>query len=208
MSSDRFPSWDLSFVINIFLWQDELAKKQRFLLWQKLPEKIKESVSIVLRNASKKKDNIFDVLLDSVPFVQFKKREKHPWHTYVCVSGGKKSFFFGKFGSLCFLVTPILRWVLFPYHWQNVVVLKGFTKLPGLCKGILPRKFFKIISYPFSTIVPLLYLLQTSENRRFFDVFKGYRSGTLFENGLAFSRCNSSLIYWLPIIQQSKCSWC
>ena len=150
----------------------------------------------------KKKDNIFDVLLDSVPFVQFKKREKHPWHTYVCVSGGKKScFFFGKFGSFCFLVTHILRLVLFPYNWQNVVVLKGFTKLPGLCKGILPRKFFKIISYPFSTIVPLLYLLKTSENRRFFDVFKGYRSGTLFENGLTFSRCNSSLIYWLPIIQ-------
>ena len=37
---------------------------------------------------------------------------------------------------------------------------------------------------PFSTKVPLLYHLKTFENRRFFDVFRGYRSGTLVENGL------------------------
>ena len=32
---------------------------------------------------------------------------------------------------------------------------------------------------PFSTKVPLLYPLKTSENRRFSDVFRGYRSGSL-----------------------------
>ena len=37
---------------------------------------------------------------------------------------------------------------------------------------------------PFSTNVPLLYPLKTSENRRLFDVFRGYRSETLVENGL------------------------
>ena len=37
---------------------------------------------------------------------------------------------------------------------------------------------------PFSINVPLLYPLITSENRRFPDVFRGYRSGTLVENGL------------------------
>ena len=37
---------------------------------------------------------------------------------------------------------------------------------------------------PFSTNVPLLYPPQTSENLRFSDVFRGYRSGTLVENGL------------------------
>ena len=37
---------------------------------------------------------------------------------------------------------------------------------------------------PLSTKVPLLYPLKTSENRRFLDVFRGYRSGTLVENGL------------------------
>ena len=37
---------------------------------------------------------------------------------------------------------------------------------------------------PFSANVPLLYPLETSENLRFSDVFREYRSGTLVENGL------------------------
>ena len=36
-------------------------------------------------------------------------------HAYVCVSGGKKCSFFGKFGALCFLETPVLRFALLPY---------------------------------------------------------------------------------------------
>ena len=31
--------------------------------------------------------------------------------------------------------------------------------------------------------IPLLYPLKTSENQRFSDVFRGYRNGTLDENG-------------------------
>ena len=37
-------------------------------------------------------------------------------HTYVCVSGGKKCLFFGNFGTLCFLETPVLRFALLPYY--------------------------------------------------------------------------------------------
>ena len=37
---------------------------------------------------------------------------------------------------------------------------------------------------PFSTNVSLLHPLKTLENLEFSDVFKGYRSGTLIENGL------------------------
>ena len=37
---------------------------------------------------------------------------------------------------------------------------------------------------PFSSNVPLLYPQKTSENRRFSNVLRGYRSGTLVENGL------------------------
>ena len=37
-------------------------------------------------------------------------------NTYVCVSGGKKCSFFGKFGVLCFLETPVLRFALLPYY--------------------------------------------------------------------------------------------
>ena len=36
---------------------------------------------------------------------------------------------------------------------------------------------------PFSTSTLLLYPLKTSENLRFSDVFRGYRRGTLIENG-------------------------
>ena len=36
--------------------------------------------------------------------------------TYVCVSGGKKCLFFGNFGVLCFLETPVLRFALLPYY--------------------------------------------------------------------------------------------
>ena len=36
--------------------------------------------------------------------------------TYVCVSGGKECSFFGKFGMLCFLETPVLRFALLPYY--------------------------------------------------------------------------------------------
>ena len=39
--------------------------------------------------------------------------------SYVCVSGGKKCSFFGKFGVLCLLETPILRFALLPYYRRN-----------------------------------------------------------------------------------------
>ena len=42
---------------------------------------------------------------------QIFRKKKHfltpDTHTYVCVSGGKKGLFFGKFGVLCLLVTPV-----------------------------------------------------------------------------------------------------
>ena len=49
--------------------------------------------------------------------------------TYVCVSGAKKCSFFGKFGELCFLVTPALRFAFLLYyrrivHW----ILSGYTQ--------------------------------------------------------------------------------
>ena len=40
--------------------------------------------------------------------------------TYVCVSGVKKSSFFGKFGVLCILETPILRFTLLAYYRQTI----------------------------------------------------------------------------------------
>ena len=40
-------------------------------------------------------------------------------HTYVCVSGGKKCSFFGKFGELWFFETPVLRFAILPYYRWN-----------------------------------------------------------------------------------------
>ena len=37
-----------------------------------------------------------------------------------CVSGGKKCSFFGKFGMLCFLETPVLRFALLPYYRRYI----------------------------------------------------------------------------------------
>ena len=39
--------------------------------------------------------------------------------TYVSVSGGMKCSFLGKFGVLCFLETPVLRFTLLPYYRHN-----------------------------------------------------------------------------------------
>ena len=37
-------------------------------------------------------------------------------YKYVCVPGGKKCLFFGKFGVLCIFETPVLRFTLLPYY--------------------------------------------------------------------------------------------
>ena len=50
--------------------------------------------------------------------------EKPTFLTYVCVSGGKKCSFFEKFGVLCFLETPVLRFALLPYNQRCMINLK------------------------------------------------------------------------------------
>ena len=51
-----------------------------------------------------------------------------PTSTYVCVSGGKKCLFFGKFGVFCFLETPVLRFCLLPYYRCIVTILNLLLK--------------------------------------------------------------------------------
>ena len=48
-----------------------------------------------------------------------------PWYTHVCVLGGKKCSFFGKFDVLCFLETPVSRFALLPYYrWIGLIWVK------------------------------------------------------------------------------------
>ena len=80
---------------------------------------------------------------------------------YVCVSGGKKFLFFGNFGVLCFLETPVLRFAILPYYrrymiffhvtvfWYTSYELKTVTVLflkIHVWKYIDARKSFFILS--------------------------------------------------------------
>ena len=49
-------------------------------------------------------------------------------YTYVCVSGGKKCSFFGKFGVLCFLITSVLRFAILQYY-RRILLFKNMTQL-------------------------------------------------------------------------------
>ena len=53
---------------------------------------------------------------------------------YLCVSGGKKYSFFGKFDKLCFLETFILRFALSPYYRRIHEKIKSKTQ--KLSEGI------------------------------------------------------------------------
>ena len=60
----------------------------------------------------------------------------------VCISGGKKCSFFGKFGVPCFLETPALRFCLLPYYRRTMArqilnhILKRYT-IEGFVQFIL-----------------------------------------------------------------------
>ena len=60
--------------------------------------------------------------------------------------------------------------------------------------------WFGVIN-PFSTNVPLLYALKTSEHLQFSNVFTGYRIGALVENGLTSNHMFGPGDFWnkLPL---------
>ena len=57
--------------------------------------------------------------------------------TCVCVSGGKKCLFFGNFGVLYFLETPLLRFALLPYY-RRVMTCWGTVTLASSCVVLIP----------------------------------------------------------------------
>ena len=60
----------------------------------------------------KKASQIFRKTIISYPLIRTRK--------YVCVSGGKKWSFFGKFDVLCFLETPVLKFAPKTLHLYNL----------------------------------------------------------------------------------------
>ena len=79
-----------------------------------------------------------------------------------------------------------LRNIISQISWifliNGIIVLSNSTG-PFRTQTTKSKLFVKIVN-PFSTNIPLLYPLKTSENVQFSDVLRGYRSGTLVENGL------------------------
>ena len=73
--------------------------------------------SLEIRQKGESQNRCFKKKKQSAPNFSKKQYFLPPdTHLYVCVSGVKKCSFFGKFGVLCFLETPILRFVLLPYY--------------------------------------------------------------------------------------------
>ena len=63
----------------------------------------------------------------------------HDTHTYVCISGGNKCLFSGKFGVLCFLETPVLR---FAHENNKLIKIVIFNTCVG--KMIFKHQIFYI----------------------------------------------------------------
>ena len=60
-------------------------------------------------------------------------------HTYVCVSGGKKRSFFGKFGVLSILVTSVLRFAVLLYYRGIEIMLHMDGGCPALVQKFRER---------------------------------------------------------------------
>ena len=61
------------------------------------------------------------------------KKTKHAKFSQKRISGGKKCSFFGKFGVLCFLETPVLRFTLLP-HITDVIWNKYDLNVQQSCR--------------------------------------------------------------------------
>ena len=107
------------------------------------------------------------------------------WSTHMCAyQGGKKCLFFGKFGVLCFLETPVLRFALFPCYRQINLAENGknVSNDIDLCKIFncffsniasefnIPNIKFRMIwiqskIYPFSRLLKITQLLRTLKTK-------------------------------------------
>ena len=72
-----------------------------------LSQNVCSELSLVIRQRGESQNGCFK----KTKHVKFSEKR-----TFLCVSGGKKCSFFAKFGVLCFLETPVLRFALLPYY--------------------------------------------------------------------------------------------
>ena len=103
-------------------------------------------------------------------------------HTYVCVSGGKKCSFFGKFGVLCFLETLVWRFALLLYCRR--LVYKSTRKRCEICLKLTiktpewrhwARSSLFIVNLEHVSYLFLVYILLTL-NKQMLTAIAGYSS--------------------------------
>ena len=83
--------------------------------------------------------------------------EKRTFLTYVCVSGGKKCSFFGKFGMLCLLETPVLRFALL-FYYRRVLAwpLKNVSQNQGASVFAVCENRYLMLPFTVSLQVKIL----------------------------------------------------
>ena len=78
----------------------------------------------------------------------------------LCLSGGKKYSFFGKFGVFSFLETPVLRFALLPYYQRDYMSLFEWLLDFGPILGVIFSNPWSNYHYfPFDIRRNFLYLL-------------------------------------------------
>ena len=82
----------------------------------------------------------------------------------VCVSGGKKYSFFRKFGVLCFLETPILKFALLAYYQRCNVSYRfvDFTIFPNLIDPNLDLQLNVLVKWLFEFSLKTFWVQLTS----------------------------------------------
>ena len=123
-------------------------------------------------------------------------KQSTPNFTYVCVSGGKKCSFFGKFDVLRFFEIPVLKFALLPYYRRIIINSNIFRHIHVLLRHIPIKPYCGI----FSTRVTLAYSvpchIQNPGIFRTQDIFRT-RSRHILA-GIGRTLCNARILTTLP----------
>ena len=137
----------------------------------------------------------------------------------MCVSGDQKFSFFGKFGVLCFLETPVLRFALLPYYRQFIVpiiqvpIFILFVSALVLFESVFVDLFEGQFSvWAFVTHIRLIYfpiLPKISEDQssfRNFNVVVQFLSSNVIVGCFVFTKVYVK--YMLPNHYNYNCHYC
>ena len=117
--------------------------------------------------------------------------------THTCLSGGKKCSFYRKFGMLCFLETPVLRFTLLPYYWQIRGNTFNIYNRNSIWNNLLVVSLFDWVSYKNFSIKPLVLISSRSD---FDNDFIGYLFINTMVILLPFLQYETFLLQWKQLL--------